>query len=214
MTNSESWRRLLDAGAAVGEITLTKANEIAKGLMAEEPTARDQAWRDLDDLGRFGFKMGEQLADLARSQVRGRLRDLDALDQLIDLVGGLFSSSSRGEESPEEAAGPEVLHPGGGLRVEPVPAPDRPEPSGETTAIEIKNKMNKKDKKKGKGKKKARGQDQAVRTTSKEGRAKKPKGTAERQGSKKGKQRHEGSRDADVDRVLTLTRLTHPTEPL
>ncbi len=210
MSSSESWRRLLDAGAAVGEVTLTKANEIAKGLMADEAAARDQAWRDLDDLGRFGFKMGEQLADLARSQVRGRLRDLDALDQLIDLVGGLFSSSPHGEDSREEAADPEVLHPGEALRVEPVPAAGRPEadwpePSGEHKTIKNKNK---------KGKKKARGRDQAVRTISKKGHAKKPKGAAEHQGSKKGKHSQKDSVDANVDRVLTLTRLAHPTEPL
>ncbi len=101
VTSNESWQRFLDTGAAVGQVTLSKANDIARGLMAEEPSERQRARHELDDLTRMGRQMGEQLVDLARDQLGGRMHDLSSVDDLLDLIGTLFGSHEERERGAE-----------------------------------------------------------------------------------------------------------------
>jgi hypothetical protein len=115
VTSNESWQRFLDTGAVVGQVTLAKANDIARGLMADEPSDRQRAWQELDDLSRIGRQMGEQLADLARDQLGGTLRGLSSVDDLLDLIDGLLGSYGRTEEGTEADQTPEPLR----LRIEP-----------------------------------------------------------------------------------------------
>jgi hypothetical protein len=100
VTTNESWRRFLDAGTAVGQVTLAKANEIAKGLMASEQETRERAWRDLDELGRSGRQLGEQLVDLAKSRLTRELGHLGSLEETLDWVADLVSVRTRRPEPP------------------------------------------------------------------------------------------------------------------
>jgi hypothetical protein len=95
VTTNDSWRRFLDTGAAVGQVTLTKAGEIAKGLMDPEPENRERAWRDLDDLGRAGRQLGEQLADLAKSRLVRQLGHPGSLEETIEWIADLVSTRTR-----------------------------------------------------------------------------------------------------------------------
>ncbi len=90
MTSNESWRRLLDVGAAVGQATLTRANEIARGLMDDEPEARQRALQDLDELGRAGRRLGQQLAEAVRDGLLERVaRESGSVEALLDLLDGV-----------------------------------------------------------------------------------------------------------------------------
>jgi hypothetical protein len=94
MTSNESWRKYLEAGAALGQATAARAEDIVKGLFDEDEDERESAWRDLEQLTRFGRLMGEQLAELARAELARQLKSLGggSFDQLFqrisDLLGG------------------------------------------------------------------------------------------------------------------------------
>jgi hypothetical protein len=110
VTSNESWRRLLDAGAAVGQATLARANDIAKGLMAGEPAVREQARRDLDELGRAGRRLGEQVAETLRSGLVAQVAREARLDALVDLFEDLMARPARhgadpGTRPPDAAPG-------------------------------------------------------------------------------------------------------------
>lgn len=102
MSTNESWRRFLDAGTAVGAATLSRATEIAKGLMDDEPETRERAWRDLDDMGRTGRQLGEQLADLAKSRLRGPIGHVGSIEETLDWISDLVSvRTGRDQSHPE-----------------------------------------------------------------------------------------------------------------
>lgn len=112
-------------GATVGELTVARAEEIARGLTAEDHEVRERAWREVDQLTRFGLRMGEQFLDLAKDRVSAevRTRSADVLDRLLERLGDVLSAepeeggSSWGHEpAPVGAAGrpaplPEDLEP-------------------------------------------------------------------------------------------------------
>ena len=117
MTSNDSWRRYLEAGAAVGQVTLDRAEEIAKGLIAPDEHERENAWQELDQLTQFGRRMGEQLADMAVAEVTRRLETLGvgSLDQFLDRVGRLVrppvDQPSDRAESSEDPESSEPLEP-------------------------------------------------------------------------------------------------------
>lgn len=103
MSTNENWRRFLDAGTAVGAATLTRAQEIAKGLMDAEPATREQARRDLDDLGRTGRQLGEQLAELAKSRLSGPLGHSGSIEETLAWISDLVSVRTRRHETRPQA---------------------------------------------------------------------------------------------------------------
>jgi hypothetical protein len=130
VTTNESWRRYLEAGAAVGQLTLARAEEIARGLLAPGEEERSTAWAEFEELTRFGRLMGEQLVEAARSGVTKQLEmfGVGSLDQLWERISDLVGSAgvdesyqstpNRAAEVPEDLiyrpAGAEVTstHPG------------------------------------------------------------------------------------------------------
>jgi hypothetical protein len=103
VSTNESWRRFLDAGTAVGAATLSRATEIAKGLMDAEPATRERARRDLDDLGRTGRQLGEQLAELAKSRLSGSLGHTGSIEETLGWISDLVSVRVRRHEARPKA---------------------------------------------------------------------------------------------------------------
>ena len=109
MTTNESWRRYLEAGAAVGQLTLARAEEIARGLLAPGEEERSTAWAEFEELTRFGRLMGEQLVETARSEVTKQLEmfGVGSLDQLWERISDLVGSAGVDESyqsTPNRAA--------------------------------------------------------------------------------------------------------------
>jgi len=118
VTTNDNWRRYLEAGTAVGQVTVARAEEIARGLLTARDDERESAWRQLDELTRFGRFMGEQLVDMARAEMLKQIETLGvgSLDQFLERIGDLVGSQSvdasshpaespRVPEHPERAAG-------------------------------------------------------------------------------------------------------------
>jgi restriction endonuclease Mrr len=96
MTSEESWRKYLEAGAAVGQATAARAEDIAKRLFDPDEEERQSAWRDLEQLRRFGRLMGEQLAEMARTELGRKLKSLGEgpVDQFFERIADLLDGSS------------------------------------------------------------------------------------------------------------------------
>jgi hypothetical protein len=106
VTTNDSWRRYLEAGAAVGQVTLARAEGIARGLFAPDDEERETAWHDLDELTRFGRLMGDQLIDMARAEMSRQLETLGAgsLVQFLDRIADLVRSQP--VDAPSRSAEP------------------------------------------------------------------------------------------------------------
>jgi hypothetical protein len=106
VTTNDSWRRYLEAGAAVGQVTLARAEGIARGLFAPDDEERETAWRDLDELTRFGRLMGDQLIDMARAEMSRQLETLGAgsLEHFLDRIADLVRSQP--VDAPSRSAEP------------------------------------------------------------------------------------------------------------
>jgi hypothetical protein len=104
VTTNENWRRYLEAGAAVGQVTLARAEGIAKGLFGPDDEERETAWHDLDELTRFGRQMGDQLIDMARAEMSRHLEALGvgSLDQFLDRITDLVRAQP--VDSPSQSA--------------------------------------------------------------------------------------------------------------
>jgi hypothetical protein len=120
----------------MGQVTLGRAEEIAKGLLAPGDEEREAARNDLHELTRFGRQMGEQFVDMARAEVSKQLEALgvDSLEELFDRLADLVRSqpvdvpSHRAESAPDPAP-PEHLEPvdGAGGTGESKPEQNKPE---------------------------------------------------------------------------------------
>ncbi len=102
MTTNESWRKYLEAGAAVGQATAARAEDIAKRLFDPDEEERESAWRDLEQLSRFGRVMGEQLAEMARGELTRQLKTFGngSFEQFFDRIADLFGATAPAPEPP------------------------------------------------------------------------------------------------------------------
>ena len=103
MPTDESWRRFLDAGALIGQVSMARAEEISRGLLSEDEAIRRESWRDLEEMGRVGRKMGEQFVTLARAELAKQLEGVGSFDQRGDRLGDLLkrgSPSDAGRPAP------------------------------------------------------------------------------------------------------------------
>jgi hypothetical protein len=103
VTTNDSWRRFLEMGATMGEFTMARAEDIARGLTAENDEVRERAWREVDQLARFGFRMGEQLFDVAKDRVTAevRTRSTDTVDRLLERLGDLLAPDTGAGRVPD-----------------------------------------------------------------------------------------------------------------
>jgi hypothetical protein len=98
VTSNENWRRYLDAGAVVGQVTLARAEEIAKGLLAPDKEEREHARRNLDDLGRTGRLIGGQLIDLTRRELAKQTKTIGSFDDLVDRLAEVVGPPRRASD--------------------------------------------------------------------------------------------------------------------
>jgi hypothetical protein len=145
MTSNESWRKYLEAGAALGQATAARAEDIVKGLFDEDEDERASAWRDLEQLTRFGRLMGEQLAEMARAELARQLKSLGggSFDQLFERISDLLVGNppAAGEDRADAALEAIVIGAG-------------PPPGAETKKPKAKKQANKAGAEKGKKHKK------------------------------------------------------------
>ncbi|MGH9047559.1 MAG: hypothetical protein ACRDVW_09655 [Acidimicrobiales bacterium] len=134
MTTNDSWRRYLETGAAVGQATMARAEEIAKGLFDPDENERESAWRDLEELTRFGRMMGEQLAETAKAEVARQLNHAGGapLERLFERISHLLGvpSPAPTDTVSDAPSGKPVI--GATVTVTTIPAvkaPDRDEPT-------------------------------------------------------------------------------------
>jgi hypothetical protein len=128
----------------MGQVTLGRAEEIAKGLLAPGDEEREAARNDLHELTRFGRQMGEQFVDMARAEVSKQLEALgvDSLEELFDRLADLVRSqpvdvpSHRAESAPDPGP-PEHLEPvdGAGGTGESKPEQNKPEQKQKQKAV-------------------------------------------------------------------------------
>jgi hypothetical protein len=101
MATDESWKRFLDAGALIGQVSMARAEEISRGLFSDDEATRRESWRDLEEMGRVGRKMGEQFVTLARAELTKQLEGVGSFDQLVDRLSDLFGRGAQpGDEGP------------------------------------------------------------------------------------------------------------------
>jgi hypothetical protein len=119
VTSNDSWRRYLEAGTAMGQVTLARAEEIAKGLLAPGDDEREAAWDDFKDLTQFGRLMGEQLVELVRAELSKQLESLGVgpLEELFDRLADLVRSAPVDVPSERPGSSPAGSPP---LHLEPV----------------------------------------------------------------------------------------------
>jgi hypothetical protein len=181
MATDESWRRFLDAGTLIGQVSMARAEEISRGLFSDDEATRSEAWRDLEEMGRVGRKMGEQFVALARAELAKQLDGVGGFDQLVDRLAGLFGTPGRSEAE----------QPTPGDRTAFVDLLDAPDPEADATTG-----PKKKDGSKGKKAK---------------GRVKGEKSKDEKsKGGKKQKKREKASPPVGGDEGATLLTLTRP----
>jgi hypothetical protein len=141
VTTNDSWRRYLEAGAAVGQLTLSRAEEIAKGLVAPTEEQRKTAWREFEDLTRFGRQMGEQLVEVARAELTKQLKtngvgSFDQVwDRIADLIGAVPDADSHTAPTP-----PEHVEPAVGSKAKKNPKKNKERAEGKNGATGKKNK--------------------------------------------------------------------------
>ncbi|MGH8995117.1 MAG: hypothetical protein ACRDYB_03640 [Acidimicrobiales bacterium] len=98
MATDQSWRRFLDAGALIGQVSMARAEEISRGLFSDDEARRQESWRDLEELGRVGRKMGEQFVALARAELAKQLEGVGGFEQLVDRLADLFATAGPSED--------------------------------------------------------------------------------------------------------------------
>ena len=128
VSTDDSWRRYLEAGAAVGQVKLARAEEIARGLLAPGEDERETAWDELKELTRFSRLMGGQLVDVARAQLTRQLETIGvgSLDQFLERIADLLGPPT-GDAPTKSAEWP--------AKSEPPEPPAPPDPGTEAGAL-------------------------------------------------------------------------------
>jgi hypothetical protein len=93
VARDDPFRRYLDAGALLGEITRARAEEFVRDLTNGEGRASDRAQHWVDELVTRSVQAGEQLIELIRSEVETSLEVLgfSSLDDMAHQVADVLS---------------------------------------------------------------------------------------------------------------------------
>ncbi|MHB1584328.1 MAG: hypothetical protein ACYC0E_11320, partial [Acidimicrobiales bacterium] len=127
MAKSDGWKRYVEAGALLGQVTRARAEEIVRELVGAGEVQREQAQRWVDDLVERSRRASEDLVSLVRAEVSAQLTTLgldpdDLAKQAAELlrysadVGRAATVSAaerlagRGGEGPRQAAGRKAAH--------------------------------------------------------------------------------------------------------
>jgi Histone H1-like nucleoprotein HC2 len=97
VARDDPFRRYLEAGALLGEITRARAEEFVRDLTNGEGRASDRAQHWVDELVTRSVQAGEQLIELIRSEVETSLEVLgfSSLDDMAHQVADVLSGRGR-----------------------------------------------------------------------------------------------------------------------
>jgi polyhydroxyalkanoate synthesis regulator phasin len=76
MAKSDGWKRYVEAGALLGQVTRARAEEIVRELVSTGDVQREQAQRWVDELVERSRRTSEDLVNLIRSEVAAQLTAL------------------------------------------------------------------------------------------------------------------------------------------
>lgn len=76
MTKSDGWKRYVEAGALLGQVTRARAEEIVRELVSTGDVQREQAQRWVDELVERSRRTSEDLMSLIRGEVAAQLTAL------------------------------------------------------------------------------------------------------------------------------------------
>jgi len=110
MTNDEGWRRYVDAGMAITQVTRARAEEFVRELVRSGEIERGNAQDRVEDLLRWSKERSEAFVQLVRNEVQSQLGDL-GITTVEDLAGrvsemlaaaGAAGRAARSKVSPEK----------------------------------------------------------------------------------------------------------------
>ena len=103
MANNDPFRRYIDAGAALTQLTRARAEELVQELMKNGEVQRKEAQSKVDDLIERSRKSTESLLSLVHAEVSNQLSSL-GIGSLDDLARQVASLLGRGPSSPPTTA--------------------------------------------------------------------------------------------------------------
>jgi polyhydroxyalkanoate synthesis regulator phasin len=108
MATGDGFRKYVEAGAVLGQVTRARAEEIVRELVAAGEVQRNQAQRWVDDLVERSRKASELLTETVRSEVKNQLSavGLKSVDDLAQQVAEILRrSAAAGRNATTSAAG-------------------------------------------------------------------------------------------------------------
>jgi polyhydroxyalkanoate synthesis regulator phasin len=105
MPGSEGFRKYIEAGTVLGQITRARAEEIMKELVSSEDMDRAHAEQWVDELVERSRRASQELVELVRYEVRTQLAALgvDAEDLARQLADVLRRSAQAGRQAATDA---------------------------------------------------------------------------------------------------------------
>ena len=111
MTNDEGWRRYIDAGMTLTQITRARAQELVRELVRSGEMERGRAQERVDDLVRRSRERSEALVQTIRDEVDGQLHDMgmatveDIAARVADLLAAAAAAGRAATGQPERTPG-------------------------------------------------------------------------------------------------------------
>ncbi len=107
MANKDSFRKYVEAGAVLGQITRARAEEVVRDLVGAGEVQRGQAQDWIDDLVERSRRASEDLVKLVRAEVSSQLASLgiDADDLAKQVADILRQSAGMGRKATTTEAG-------------------------------------------------------------------------------------------------------------
>ncbi|HWF20623.1 MAG TPA: hypothetical protein VG226_00645 [Acidimicrobiales bacterium] len=103
MANNDPFRRYIDAGAALTQLTRARAEELVQELVKNGEVQRKEAQAKVDDLIERSRKSTEALLSLVHAEVSNQLSSL-GIGSLDDLARQVASLLGRGPSQAKKAA--------------------------------------------------------------------------------------------------------------
>jgi polyhydroxyalkanoate synthesis regulator phasin len=106
MPSNDAFRKYVEAGAALGQVTRARAEELMRELLSAGGSSRGQAQEFIDDLLERSRRMGDSLLEVVRAEVARQLSALGvtSVDDLAQQVGEVLRRSAETGRSATGAA--------------------------------------------------------------------------------------------------------------
>ncbi len=104
--SNDAFRKYVEAGAALGQVTRARAEELVRELLSAGGSSKGQAQEFLDDLLERSRRMGDSLLEVVRAEVASQLSALGvtSVDDLAQRVADILRRSAETGRSATGAA--------------------------------------------------------------------------------------------------------------